>query len=352
MTVNLVNAFQLFEGDGVVTAFPFSFPLSTGASVKALRLYPDRLPAPLEPSEFSVVLDGSGIGGVLTTALGGGPLPLGEKLYVYRETPASQLVSVTGQTSYDPIVVMRVWDKLTMLVQEIQAKLARATLVSPDADPTELLSSIAQAVVDAEAAADTAVAAASAAATFDPALYLPLASTTPAGRALLDAADTAAQRETLGLVIGTNVQAHLGFTPVEQGGGTNMGSNKVRLGWRTDGAGLLAQVDATPIGMLAMKADVTSAIAAYSPSTAQVLVATAGAALGAVGSYAFLAENASGGSVTRAPGDTVAGSRMRFADSAGAGLSPLGYGTWRLLGLGYSISGASNSNACLWLRVS
>lgn len=320
MTVNPVNAFQLFEGDGVVTAFPFSFPLSTGASVKALRLYPNGLSVPLEPSEFSVVLDGSGVGGVLTTTLGSGPLPLGEKLYVYRETPASQLVSVTGQTSYDPIVVMRVWDKLTMLVQEVQAKLARAALVSPDADPVELLASIMQAVVDAETAAEIAVVAAAAAETFDPALYLPLASTTEAGRTLMAGTNAAAQQTTLGLVIGTDVQANLGFTPVEQGGGTDMGNNKVRLGWRTDGSGIQAQVDEWPIGVLATMADLTPAA-------------------GAVRSYAFC----------RNPhslnyGDIVAGSSLQPAQAAhtlvlgggsGGNYARLGAalsGTWRCLG--------------------
>lgn len=42
----------------------------------------------------------------------------------------------------------------------------------------------------------------------------------------------------------------LGFTPVQQGGGTNQGANKVRIGWASTGDGLLAQVDAVPIGTL------------------------------------------------------------------------------------------------------
>ena len=42
----------------------------------------------------------------------------------------------------------------------------------------------------------------------------------------------------------------LGFTPVQQGGGSNQGANKVRIGWASTGDGLLAQVDAVPIGTL------------------------------------------------------------------------------------------------------
>lgn len=41
----------------------------------------------------------------------------------------------------------------------------------------------------------------------------------------------------------------VGFTPVQQGGGTGMGANKIRLGWGSSG-NLLAQVDATSVGDL------------------------------------------------------------------------------------------------------
>ena len=45
-------------------------------------------------------------------------------------------------------------------------------------------------------------------------------------------------------------QTVLGFTPVQQGGGSGMGASKVYIGW--SGAQLLAQVDGTPLGALAI----------------------------------------------------------------------------------------------------
>ncbi|KXV49735.1 hypothetical protein AD945_03655 [Gluconobacter albidus] len=42
------------------------------------------------------------------------------------------------------------------------------------------------------------------------------------------------------------MQATVGFTPPQQGGGTNMANNKVYIGWT--GSELIAQVDATPLG--------------------------------------------------------------------------------------------------------
>ena len=44
-------------------------------------------------------------------------------------------------------------------------------------------------------------------------------------------------------------QAALGFTPVQQGGGTGQGTNKVYIGWAADASGLMAQVDATNFGI-------------------------------------------------------------------------------------------------------
>lgn len=43
-------------------------------------------------------------------------------------------------------------------------------------------------------------------------------------------------------------QPNLGFTPVQQGGGTGQGNNKVYIGWATDASGLKAQAGSTNLG--------------------------------------------------------------------------------------------------------
>jgi len=43
----------------------------------------------------------------------------------------------------------------------------------------------------------------------------------------------------------------LTFTPVQQGGGTLQGTNKVFIGWGTDGSGLRVMVDGTDLGPIA-----------------------------------------------------------------------------------------------------
>ena len=48
--------------------------------------------------------------------------------------------------------------------------------------------------------------------------------------------------------LASSKQPKLGFTPVQQGGGTGQGNNKVYIGWATDASGLKAQADSTNLG--------------------------------------------------------------------------------------------------------
>jgi phage-related tail fiber protein len=81
-------------------------------------------------------------------------------------------------------------------------------------------------------------------------------------------------------------------------------------------------------------------------SSAAVLNATAGASVGAVGTYAFLARRPASAT---SPGDTVAGSNLRYSDGGGnAGGTPSG--TW--LAMGMTINSTSDGGSTLWLRIS
>ena len=48
--------------------------------------------------------------------------------------------------------------------------------------------------------------------------------------------------------LASSKQPNLGFTPIQQGGGTGQGTNKVYIGWATDASGLKAQADRTDLG--------------------------------------------------------------------------------------------------------
>jgi hypothetical protein len=89
-----------------------------------------------------------------------------------------------------------------------------------------------------------------------------------------------------------------------------------------------------------LRGDQTWATVSTTPTTAQVLSATAGLTLGDVGSYGFvrLAANNAGGAIN--PGTTVAGSNIRWA---GGTLGSAPSGTWRWLGTGSTLDPCSGN---------
>lgn len=56
-------------------------------------------------------------------------------------------------------------------------------------------------------------------------------------------------------------EASLGFTPIQQGGGAGQLANKIYIGW--SGSGLKLQVDASDLGGIALKSDLTNASLVY-----------------------------------------------------------------------------------------
>lgn len=103
-----------------------------------------------------------------------------------------------------------------------------------------------------------------------------------------------------------------------------------------------------------LRGDQTWATVSTTPSTADVLTATSGASVGAVGTYALL--RASGGT-TIAAGGTIAGSSLSYSGIFSTNCAPIGFansgtpsGTWRVMGHLYR-SCVVNS-VTLFLRIS
>lgn len=119
-------------------------------------------------------------------------------------------------------------------------------------------------------------------------------------------------------------------------------------------ADIVAQIGATAV------TNATNASTVTTITTTQVLNATAGAALGAVGTYAFLSPPLSTNS-SYSPGDTVSGSSLRYAGAFAVGGPSFNAinatapsGTWRCMGYSFSVSSCCSlvNVASLWLRIS
>lgn len=99
-----------------------------------------------------------------------------------------------------------------------------------------------------------------------------------------------------------------------------------------------------------LRGDNTWQTISTTPTTAQVLTATAGASVGAVGTYTV----AYAPSITLNPGSTVAGSSLRGLTSGSSwGYNPGFTGTWRHMGVSQQSSDSGNEGrwAC-FLRIS
>lgn len=103
-----------------------------------------------------------------------------------------------------------------------------------------------------------------------------------------------------------------------------------------------------------LRGDNTWQTISTTPTTDQVLTATAGASVGAVGTYAFMVPTAS---ITYTQGATRAGSGLRYSsvysvagDSATVNNGSTAAGTWRVMG---STGGFGSVQwASVWLRIS
>jgi hypothetical protein len=108
----------------------------------------------------------------------------------------------------------------------------------------------------------------------------------------------------------------------------------------------------------------TQSTAAGAPTTAQILNATAGASVGAVGTYAFLFEwdsnNTGTPQIVTNVGGTRAGSSLRYGNSnisnANLGSPTTPPGTWRCMGVSVQrfvgMYGSWSGFPAVWLRIS
>jgi hypothetical protein len=150
-------------------------------------------------------------------------------------------------------------------------------------------------------------------------------------------------RDGVGYSVGAAIAA-LGFTPVQQGGGTNMATNKVYLGWNGTTSRLIVQVDNTTFsGVLPSDIDGTARGLRSAGALGGAEIQLNWSDPGGVPAYLYGGNSASAGMVT--PPSRL---NVNYANSAGS--APANGGNANSVGgvSGWSYSNQNKNPAYLW----
>lgn len=131
-----------FNGNDLTTSFPFAFKVFDKGDLRVVRTMPSGIEADLVlGSDYSVTLNpdqDATPGGTIAFPISGAPLAKGWKLTVVGDIDSLQPTDLTNQGGFYPQVIENAFDRLTMLVQQIEEELGRAIRVAVSDDPDDL----------------------------------------------------------------------------------------------------------------------------------------------------------------------------------------------------------------------
>lgn len=161
MTVQSNLSKHIYDGNGVTTEFPFTFPITAVNDIKVY--YQDSNGAlSLLTSGYSINWSDGDNSGSVTYPSGGGAaiLPTGCKLILLRVCDLVQLLDLSQTNGFKPAAIERSLDLLTMIVQQLSEQIERAVKVDVAATdtPDDLIAALNSLSASAAAAAGSAAA--------------------------------------------------------------------------------------------------------------------------------------------------------------------------------------------------
>jgi len=231
MTVSNTKSYITATGNNATRVWPYAFLIPTNSQVVTVWDATNG-PVQLLPSQYTITGLDNPNGGTVTYPITGPVLDTDHTITIERILAPVQLVDLSSQGSFYPSTLEGMVDYVTMLYQQL-AFLASRTVQIPVGSPVtpedylltlqQLVNQAAQSAADAAASAQAASdfvnqpgiaplgplsPAANTFAYYTSTTAAALTSLTAFGRSLIDDVDAPTARSTLGLVIGSNVQAY------------------------------------------------------------------------------------------------------------------------------------------------
>lgn len=126
MTISNTTREVIYTGNGATTVWAYAFPIpSADAANVTLEEIATGVQTVISANDYTITGIGSESGGSVTypTVASGDPaIESTHKLIIFRTVPVVQGVSVNNQTNYDAGVVEGVWDRLTMMIQDLDGE--------------------------------------------------------------------------------------------------------------------------------------------------------------------------------------------------------------------------------------
>ena len=135
MTVESTITKIIYEGNGAATEFPVPFAFSRASDLRLLHTDADEVETPITDN-FDVIVSIANDAKV-TYPLDGPPLPIGEKLTIFRDTPQTQIVDLINGGDFNPNVLeYDGFDRIVMMIQEVWEEVKRSVRVPMSSQQT------------------------------------------------------------------------------------------------------------------------------------------------------------------------------------------------------------------------
>lgn len=133
MTLESTLIKKTYAGNGVAREFPVPFPVLEASHVRLMHTDANGTDSPMSSNYRVNMGDGSAV--TVTVPISGQPIQPGCRLTVYRDVPRTQVVDLENAGAFHPEVLEKMgFDRIVMMIQEMQAHLDRCVSVSITSD--------------------------------------------------------------------------------------------------------------------------------------------------------------------------------------------------------------------------